>query len=163
VDYLDFGAEFIFATITQRQVERFMEILSLIDSVKVVQLPTFEDERGVLSVINGSTEIPFNISRVFFTYASPLGIVRGDHAHKKCYQFLVCLNKEIEVEVTDSRVTRIFTLDSPRFGLLVPPLLWTRQKHLSDHSVGLVIASEPYSEEEYIRNYEEYELLVSKK
>lgn len=140
-----------------------MKSLSLIDSVKVVQLPTFEDERGVLSVVNGSAEIPFNISRVFFTYASPLGTVRGDHAHKECYQFLVCINKEIEVEVTDSRVTRIFSLDSPRFGLLVPPLLWARQKHLSDHSVGLVMASEPYSEWEYIRDYEEYARLVSEK
>jgi UDP-2-acetamido-3-amino-2,3-dideoxy-glucuronate N-acetyltransferase len=133
-----------------------MESLRLIDSVKVIQLPTFEDERGVLSVVNGCTEIPFNISRVFFTYASPLGTVRGDHAHKKCYQFLVCINKEIEVEVTDSEVTKIFTLNSPRFGLLVPPLLWARQKHLSDHSVGLVLASEPYSEEEYIRDYKEF-------
>jgi UDP-2-acetamido-3-amino-2,3-dideoxy-glucuronate N-acetyltransferase len=140
-----------------------MKSLSLIDSVKVVQLPTFEDERGVLSVVNGSTEIPFNISRVFFTYASPLGTVRGDHAHKECYQFLVCINKEIEVEVTDSKVTRIFSLDSPRFGLLVPPLLWARQKHLSDHSVGIVMASEPYSEGEYIRDYEEYARLVSEK
>jgi dTDP-4-dehydrorhamnose 3,5-epimerase-like enzyme len=100
---------------------------------------------------------------VFFTYASPLGTVRGHHAHKECYQFLVCINKEIEVEVTDSRVTRIFSLDSPRFGLLVPPLLWARQKHLSDHSVGLVMASEPYSEGEYIRDYEEYARLVSEK
>jgi UDP-2-acetamido-3-amino-2,3-dideoxy-glucuronate N-acetyltransferase len=140
-----------------------MEILSLIDSVKVVQLPTFEDERGVLSVVNGSTEIPFNISRVFFTYASPLGTVRGDHAHKMCYQFLVCINKEIEVEVTDSKVKKIFTLNSPRFGLLVPPLLWTRQKHLSDHSVGLVMASEPYSEEEYIRDYSEFLRIAASK
>jgi len=133
-----------------------MEILSLIDSVKVIQLPTFEDERGVLSVVNGCTEIPFNISRVFFTYASPLGTVRGAHAHRKCFQFLVCINKEIEVEVTDSKVTRIFTLNSPRFGLLVPPLLWAQQKHLSDHSVGLILASEPYSEGEYIRDYSEF-------
>ena len=117
----------------------------------------------MLSVVNGGTEIPFNISRVFFTYASPLGTVRGDHAHKTCYQFLVCINKEIEVEVTDSKVTKIFTLNSPRFGLLVPPLLWARQKHLSDHAVGIVMASEPYSEEEYIRDYEEYAHLASEK
>jgi UDP-2-acetamido-3-amino-2,3-dideoxy-glucuronate N-acetyltransferase len=133
-----------------------MESLSLIDRVKVVQLPTFEDERGVLSVVNGCTEIPFNISRVFFTYASPLGTVRGEHAHRKCFQFLICINKEIEVEVTDSRVTRYFNLNSPRFGLLVPPQLWALQKHMSDDSVGLILASEPYSEEEYIRDYSEF-------
>jgi hypothetical protein len=93
---------------------------------------------------------------VGWRYASPLGTVRGDHAHRKCFQFLVCINKEIEVEVTDSKVTRIFTLNSPRFGLLVPPLLWAQQKHLSDHSVGLILASEPYSEGEYIRDYSEF-------
>lgn len=134
----------------------FMDAKGLIERVKVIQLPTFEDQRGALSVVSGSNDVPFNISRVFFTYASPLGTVRGDHAHRECLQFLVCLNKEIEVEVTDSIVTKTFMLNSPHFGLLIPPLLWARQRHLSDDSVGLVLASEPYSEYDYIRDYAEF-------
>lgn len=128
-----------------------------------VALITFDDERGSLSVLNGHQTLD-EIKRVFFVYGSTLQSKRGDHSHFNCSQVLISSSGWTDVYLeTPTREYFCVRLSSPRFGLLIPPLHWACQFRRSNEAVLTVMASEPYSEQDYIRVYEEWELVVSNK
>ena len=123
---------------------------------KIINLPTFEDIRGSLSVVEIMNQCPFDIKRVFWTYDVPSKETRGEHSHKECSQFLVCLKGSLTVDTFQGEVKRNFKLDTPKIGLYIPPQIWSLQHEYTSDAVLLVLASELYDEKDYIRSYKHY-------
>ena len=115
-----------------------------------------DEEKGYLVALQKSKEIPFEIKRVYYTYGVPMHTKRGFHAHKKLEQTLFCLNGSIKVKCFDGEKEEVFTLTKPYEGLYLGTMVWHEMFDYSKDSVIMVIASDVYKEEDYIRNYEEY-------
>lgn len=89
-------------------------------------------------------------------YDVPGGESRGSHAHKKCHQFLIAASGSFEVLISDGKIQRLMQLNRPYLGLHIPPGIWSSEINFSSGSICLVLASEVYEEEDYIRNYDEF-------
>lgn len=123
---------------------------------RLITLPKFSDERGSLSVIESSKEIPFEVRRVFYFYDIPTGENRGAHAHKTLHQCLVCLSGSFDVLLDDGDKKTTVHLNRPWIGLYIPPMLWASQINFDTGTVGLVAASAPFDESDYIRDYSQF-------
>ena len=121
----------------------------------LIELPLYEDNRGSLVVIEGEDNVPFSIKRVFIVNAN-VGETRGDHAHKKCSQFMVCASGKIEVICSDGVNDIRYLLDSPSHGLHVPPGIWAKEQYLTDDAVLTVLCDRHYEKDDYINDYEEF-------
>jgi hypothetical protein len=123
-------------------------------------------EIGFLTAAQVDKNVPFQINRVYWTYKTPSDFLRGKHAHRELKQIIFALAGELEVEIeTPRRQKKIFKLNKPQFGLYIPELHWRNLK-FSENAVLLSLASLPYDEKEYIRDYSEFEticLLASEK
>ena len=122
----------------------------------VVELGKIENNQGNLTVVQSKQNVPFDIKRVFYLYDIPGGEARGAHAHKQCHQFLVAVSGCFEVALDDGVNQRIVTLNRPFYGLHIPPGIWAAEQEFSSGSVCLVLASETFNEEDYIRDYEQF-------
>lgn len=122
----------------------------------VVELGKIENNQGNLTVIQSNQNVPFDIKRVFYLYDIPGGEARGAHAHKQCHQFLVAVSGCFEVALDDGVNQRVVTLNRPFYGLHIPPGIWAAEQEFSSGSVCLVMTSETFSEEDYIRDYEQF-------
>jgi UDP-2-acetamido-3-amino-2,3-dideoxy-glucuronate N-acetyltransferase len=112
--------------------------------------------RGDLAVCDFSQELPFQPRRCFMTYAIPSAQTRGEHAHRRCWQFLVCTHGECHVRVDDGENCEEFCLNRPTLGILIPPMVWAAEHLHSADSVLMVLASRSYEPEDYIRDYGEF-------
>jgi UDP-2-acetamido-3-amino-2,3-dideoxy-glucuronate N-acetyltransferase len=126
----------------------------------VYRMPEILDLRGGLSFAEVGQFLPFSPSRYFLIYSVPTEEVRGEHAHRECHQFLVCVKGRISAIVDDGHHREQVVLDSPTLGLHLPPMIWGIQYKYSPDAVLLVLASHKYSPEDYIRNYDEFLELV---
>ena len=122
----------------------------------VIELGKIENDRGNLTVTQSLETVPFDIRRVFYLYDIPGGESRGAHAHKRCHQFLVAASGSFDVVLDDGTNRRTVSLNRPFRGLHIPPGIWAAEQEFSSGAVCLVLASEPYEEEDYIRTYQEY-------
>jgi acetyltransferase-like isoleucine patch superfamily enzyme/dTDP-4-dehydrorhamnose 3,5-epimerase-like enzyme len=123
----------------------------------VCRFPEFIDVRGGLTVSDLSDEyVPFEPVRFFTVYAAPSGSARGDHAHRRCHQFIMCVAGSVWVSVDDGEKRKELVLDSPTLGVYVPPMVWASQFRFQPDSVVMVFASLPYDPAEYIRDYEQF-------
>ena len=122
----------------------------------VVELGKIENNQGNLTVVQSNQNVPFDIKRVFYLYDIPGGEARGAHAHKQCHQFLVAVSGCFEVALDDGVNKRTVTLNRPFYGLHIPPGIWAAEQEFSSGSVCLVMTSEAFSEEDYIRDYEQF-------
>jgi oxalate decarboxylase/phosphoglucose isomerase-like protein (cupin superfamily) len=129
------------------------------NSIQIISLPKIEDRRGNLSVIENDT-IPFEIKRVYYVYDIPSGAERGGHAHKNLQQFLVALSGSFDVILNDGKEETSITLNKPNLGLLIKPGIWRKLQNFSSGAICLVIASEVYIEEDYIRDFDEFKKYV---
>lgn len=120
------------------------------------QLNKFHDPEGNLTVVSENVHVPFPINRVFYSYDIPGGEDRGAHAHKECHQFIIAASGSFEVVLDDGTNKRTVALNRPFWGLHVPPGIWASEQGFSSGSICLVLASHGYSEEDYIRNYDDY-------
>lgn len=120
------------------------------------ELNRMHDDEGNLTYIYENIHIPFHINRVFYSYDIPGGEDRGAHAHKKCHQFMIAASGSFEVVLDDGNNKRTVLLNRPFWGLHVPPGIWASEQGFSSGSICLVLASEGYSEDDYIRNYDDY-------
>lgn len=127
-----------------------------LEQCKIIDLPQEEDPRGSLTYIYENGHIPFSIKRVFYIYDVPAGKDRGAHAHKECWQLIIAASGAFEVYLHDGEEQRVVTLNRPFQGLLVPPGIWAHEREFSTGSLCLVLASHNYSEEDYIRNFDQY-------
>lgn len=132
----------------------------LSSGVTVHALKSVADLRGMLSVGQFDDDIPFRVERFFLVHDVPSKHIRGEHAHKTCQQFLICVKGSISVVSDNGRNREEVTLDRPDIGLHVPPMVWCVQYKYSADAVLLVFASEKYDASDYIRNYDEYLKLV---
>jgi len=123
---------------------------------RVVRLGSFEDLRGMLSVAEIEGHVPFAPRRVFFVSDVPGKEVRGEHAHRRCQQFLICVRGSLSVIVDDGAARHQVALDTPSLGLYLPPLIWSTQYRFSADAALAVLASDPYDPDDYVRDYEEF-------
>jgi len=128
--------------------------------VTLHRLPRFADLRGALSVGEFARDLPFAPQRYFLVFDVPSVETRGEHVHKRCHQFLLCVSGSVRVLADDGRQRAEFTLDSPDLGIHLPPMTWGTQYRYSPDAVLLVFASEPYDAAEYVRTYDEFKSLV---
>jgi carbonic anhydrase/acetyltransferase-like protein (isoleucine patch superfamily) len=125
-----------------------------VDGVTLDRVRLIKDLRGNLCARQVDASLPFVPLRYFVVSDVPSQKVRGEHAHRKCKQFLVCLRGSVSVVVDDAQHRQEFLLDSPELGLYVPPLVWAIQYKYSADATMLVLASEPYDSADYIRDYD---------
>ena len=123
---------------------------------KIIQLPKITDPRGNLTFIEGGNHIPFDIKRVYYLYDVPGGSDRGSHAHKNLHQFIVAMSGSFDVVLNDGKETKRFHLNRSYNGLYVCPMMWRDLDNFSSGSVCMVLASERYDEDDYIRDYQEF-------
>jgi len=132
----------------------------LIKSVELIEFPIFEEDNGELSVFEQNFDaIPFLIKRIF-NIRSEKNSIRGKHAHRLCSQLLICSNGSIEVICDDSFDQKVFILDRPNLGLLIPPGIWAEQKYLQHNSSMTVVCDRLYESEDYISDYDKFKEFV---
>ena len=122
----------------------------------IIDLPKIVDPRGNLTVAEGLKDVPFEVQRVYWTYDVPSGESRGGHAHRCCEEFIVAVSGSFDVTLDDGRERRTFHLNHPYQGLYVGTGIWRTLDDFSSGAVCLVLASERFEEEDYIREYDDY-------
>jgi hypothetical protein len=111
--------------------------------------------QGSLTIIENKNFI-FEVKRVFYLYDIKCGENRGSHAHKKCHQLLIASSGSFSVETDNGFDKDYFFLNNPNVGLHIPPNIWASEINFSSGAICLVLASEEYDENDYLRNYEEF-------
>lgn len=122
----------------------------------IIELDKHHHEKGNITVVENGISVPFSIKRVYYLYDVPGGESRGGHAHKGLYQLIVAASGSFTVTLDDGKVKRTFLLNRPYQALMVVPGIWRTLDDFSSGSVCLVLASECYTEEDYIRDYDEF-------
>jgi hypothetical protein len=125
-----------------------------------IALDRILDDRGSLVVAELGRMLPFDVARFFVISDVPHGASRGEHAHHRCEQFLVCLRGSVTAMVDDGFTRRDVVLDRPEIGLYMPAMTWGTQHRYSDDAILLVLASRQYEVEDYIDSYEEFRARV---
>ena len=146
---------------TRTNPEDATPVVPLIGDATLHILKTGRDLRGSLAVAQFGDEIPFVPKRAFVVYDVPSKDTRGEHAHKACRQFLICLRGSLSVLLDDGAGRTEVVLDRPDQGLYMPPLMWGTQFKFTDDALLLVLASDWYDPEDYIRDYAEFVALVN--
>lgn len=124
---------------------------------EIINFNEYGDERGNLVVAEGDgLDVPFAIKRVFYMYGSDDEVIRGQHANRKTEFVLINVSGTSKVKVDNGYETEIIELNKPRMGLYLKTMVWKDMYDFSPDSVLLVLASEHYDGEEYIRDYEEF-------
>jgi UDP-2-acetamido-3-amino-2,3-dideoxy-glucuronate N-acetyltransferase len=126
---------------------------SKVKNVSLHQLGLISDLRGNLSVGEFEKDIPFKAARYFLVFDVPTAETRGEHAHKVCEQFLVCIKGSCSVVADDGDTREEFLLNSPARGLYLPAMTWGIQYHYTSDAILLVFASDYYDSSDYIRDY----------
>jgi len=129
---------------------------SAVAGVSIYRLPLVSDLRGSLSFAEYGQYLPFLPKRYFLVFDVPSTEVRGEHAHRKLHQFLVCVHGCCAVVVDDSKNREEILLDTPCIGIHIPPLVWSVQYKYTADAVLLVMGSDTYDPNEYIRDYDEF-------
>lgn len=137
-------------------------IASEVAGVTLHELPHIEDMRGSLSVGEFERSVPFMPKRYFLVFDVPSREIRGEHAHRQCKQFLICVRGNCSVVADDGKNRREYLLDRPDLGIYLPPMVWGTQYKYSSDAVLLVFASDYYDPADYIRDYAEFRALVGK-
>ena len=140
--------------------ERTFESVPVSGPAVIHQLPRISDMRGNLSVGEFERSVPFDAKRYFLVFDVPSVETRGEHAHKACHQFLVCVRGSVNVVADDGRDRQEYVLDRPEKGLHLPPMVWGIQYKYSPDAVLLVFASHYYDADDYIRDYEQFRHLA---
>ncbi|WDO11395.1 FdtA/QdtA family cupin domain-containing protein [Flavobacterium sp. WW92] len=124
-------------------------------NIEIIEIPKIEDYRGNIAVIENDV-VPFDIKRVYYLFDVPSNSHRGGHAHKNLIQLLIPLSGSFDVVLNDGKENQIITLNKPDKGLLIKPTIWRELENFSSGAVCLVIASEVYEEDDYIREFDQF-------
>lgn len=133
-----------------------MEKYSVFDCSIVELDKHHSDRKGNLSVVENGVTLPFDVKRVYYLYDVPGGESRGAHAHKELSQLIVAASGSFNVVLDDGKCKRTFFLNRPNQGLYVKPGMWRDLCDFSSGAVCMVLASHPYDESDYIRDYNEF-------
>ena len=129
---------------------------------KVFEFNEMGDERGNLVVIEGNEDVPFEIKRIFYMYGTDGTWIRGQHANRKSDFVLVNVAGTSRVKIDDGFSTAVIELNKPRMGIYIPKMIWKEMYDFSRDSVMLVLSSQHYDADEYIRNYDDYLRAIKK-
>lgn len=129
---------------------------SRVQGVQIHHAPRFEDLRGTLTVTDIDRALPFVPRRYFVVYEVSDQRIRGEHAHRVCHQFAVCLAGSVHLVVDDGLQREEVVLDNPTVGVYIPPMVWGTQYRFTAEASLLVFASHPYDPDDYIRHYSEF-------
>ena len=121
------------------------------------------DERGRLVALEEHKDIPFEIKRVYYMYDTGKGVTRGQHAHKSLEQILICIHGSCKLMLDNGKEKKIVSLEKPYEGLYISNNIWREMYDFSSDAVLMVLASDVYKEEDYIRNYDEFLKFVNMK
>lgn len=122
----------------------------------LLDLPKIPDPRGNLTVIESGEHVPFLVRRAYWVYDVPGGAVRTGHAYRELQEFVVALSGSFDVVLDDGADRRVVSLNRSYVGLHVPQMIWRAFENFSTNAVALVLASRPYSEDDYIRDYDSF-------
>jgi mannose-6-phosphate isomerase-like protein (cupin superfamily) len=134
--------------------------METINEIQLLKIPVVEDVRGNLGIIQ-SDFLPFEFKRVYYLFDVPSTAFRGGHAHINQQEVLIALSGSFEVTVNDGIEEKRYLLNKPNVGLLIPTGIWRELENFSSGAVCLVLASDDFLEEDYIRDFDEF--LISKK
>lgn len=123
---------------------------------RIIELPKIHDPRGNLTVAQEFKDVPFEIHRAYWVYDVPGGESRGGHAHKKLYQLLVATSGSFTVTLDDGENRQTYLLNHPWQALLIQPGTWRTLDDFSSGAVCLCLASAPFDEDDYIRDYDDF-------
>lgn len=123
---------------------------------EIIELPKIIDSRGNLTVAEQGQQVPFDISRVYWVYDVPSGEHRGGHAHRHCREYIVAVSGSFTVTLDNTHEKQSFLLNHPYQGLLVETKVWRTLEDFSSGAVCLVLAEDPFDEDDYIREYSDY-------
>jgi hypothetical protein len=132
-------------------------MMSSVFDCSVIELPRIGSLSGNLTPVTGGTQIPFRIARTYYLYDIPGGETRGGHAHRDLQQLIVAASGSFDVLLDDGRNKRVIHLNRPYFGLYMPNMIWRELIGFSSGGICLVLASEVYREDDYYRDYQEFQ------
>lgn len=119
------------------------------------------DERGMLIALEEFRDIPFEIKRVYYLYDTKPQVHRGFHAHKSLEQILICITGSCKIRLDNGKEQKVVSLEKPYEGLYISHNIWREMYDFSTDAVLMVLASEPYHEEDYIRNYDDFLSMIT--
>ena len=131
----------------------------MIDGCKLIEIPSFVDDRGSLSFVEFNQILDFVVKRVYWLF--DLKKDRGGHAHKELKQFIFCPNGSVDIILDNGQKSQLLRLDSPNKGLYITKPLWREITNFQNNPQVIVLASDLYKEEDYIKSYEEFKLWQS--
>jgi dTDP-4-dehydrorhamnose 3,5-epimerase-like enzyme len=120
---------------------------------ELIELPKIADPRGNLTFVEGFRHIPFAIKRTYWIYDVPGGEMRGGHSYKTLHELIIAVSGSFDVVVNDGREKRVYSLNRSYYGLYVPNGIWRELENFSTNSLCMILASDIYREDDYIRDY----------
>lgn len=135
--------------------------MGLLDRIKEFEFQKIYDHRGSLSFIEEGCDVPFSIKRVFYIYDIPGGAKRGGHANKKNMEVVMAASGSFDLHLSDGNQDRVFHLNRANKGVLIPPGAWVNMQNFTTGTIVLVVCSEFYDEDDYIRDFDEYKKYVA--
>lgn len=130
---------------------------------RIVSLPRIYDPRGNLTFVQDFDQVPFHIARAYWTYDVPAGESRGGHSHHEAEELVIATGGSFNVNLYDGDTWNTYTLNRPYEGLYIPPGYWRTLDNFASGSVCMVLTSIQYSEDDYVRDYEEFKRLAAEK
>ncbi len=127
-----------------------------ISDCSIIELPKISNRAGNITPVHSGVDVPFDIKRVFYLYDIPAGESRGAHAHKNCHQFLIAASGSFEVMYEDGVNKKVVQLNRPFYGLHIPPMIWAQELNFSSGAICLVLTSELFDANDYLRDYNQY-------
>lgn len=137
-----------------------MNSMHAVYNAVLIKFPKILDPRGNLTFIEQERHIPFQISRVYWIYDVPGGEERGGHAFREQEECIIALSGSLDVLLDDGNAQKIVHLNRAYYGLYVPRMIWRRMQNFSTNAVAYILASCPYNEKDYVRDYKEYKALM---
>lgn len=127
--------------------------MTTINDCRIIDLPRISARQGNITPVERLKTIPFDIKRVYYLYDVPGGETRGGHAHKGLHQLIVSVMGSFDVILDDGKERKTVSLNRAYYGLYVPPMIWRELENFSSGGICLVLASQLYAEDDYIRDY----------
>lgn len=127
--------------------------------VKLIDLPKIKDHRGNLSFFENSNQIPFDIKRTYWIHDVPGGAFRGGHAFMKSHEFIIALSGSFDVVLKDGELNKTISLNRSYHGLYVPNLIWRKLENFSTNSLVLIVSSIEFDDNDYIRDFKQFQKL----
>jgi len=131
-------------------------VSSALDVCRTIELPRIDSPSGAITAVEERSQIPFALERVFFLYDIVAGAERGGHAHRLLEQVYVAVMGSFRVVLDDGRARKTVDLRQPHVGLYIPTMIWSELVDFASGTIAVVLASRPYDESEYIRDYDEF-------